>query len=120
MTHEELAAKLSTEDRDARKAAVLGLLDYKSGRQFLWWLLQIGKAMGHQPFTTEPLVTAFNCGEMNVGHQILAELIEASPDGFQTLMKEMDDDRRERSDRLARARNDGDAGGAAEHDPWRL
>ena len=48
------------------------------GREFLWWLLQLGK-VGTQPFTTNALTTAFQCGELNVGNGILERLIAVNP-----------------------------------------
>jgi len=50
----------------------------REGREFLWWLLQIGK-VGTQPFTTNALTTAFQCGELNVGNAILERLITVNP-----------------------------------------
>jgi hypothetical protein len=47
-------------------------------RELFWWLLSITRVSG-QPFTTNALTTAFNCGELNVGQQVLAKLIEVDP-----------------------------------------
>ena len=49
-----------------------------AGRELLWWLLQIGK-VGAQPFTTNALTTAFQCGELNVGNAILERIISVNP-----------------------------------------
>ena len=50
----------------------------RAGREFLWWLLQVGK-VGSQPFTANALNTAFQCGELNVGNAILQRLITVNP-----------------------------------------
>lgn len=54
------------------------LMRSPEGREFLWWLLQIGK-VGLQPFTANALNTAFQCGELNVGNQILDRITETDP-----------------------------------------
>ncbi len=63
-----------------------------SGRSLLWWLLQIGR-VNLQPFSSSAERTAFNCGELNVGNQILAKLIEVSPEGYLSMMKEKQSER---------------------------
>lgn len=73
------------------------------GREFIWWLLQIGK-FGTQPFAKESNLTAFSCGELNVGQQIFAAVIEADPAGFLRMQQEIND---------ARSSNPSDAGDAA-------
>lgn len=62
------------------------------GRTFLWWLLEIGK-IGQQPFALDPHVTAFNCGELNVGQQISAQFQHADPKGYLELLKENQSER---------------------------
>jgi hypothetical protein len=57
------------------------LLEEPKGQKFIWWLLQIGK-VGVQPFSTERSITDFQCGELNVGQQMLARLIDVNPMGF--------------------------------------
>jgi hypothetical protein len=83
------------DDKEARKAlreqdklaqlheaqitkAIAACAATREGRLFLWWLLSIGQ-VGQQPFTANALNTAFNCGELNVGNQILARLIDVDP-----------------------------------------
>lgn len=57
------------------------------GRRALWWLLQIGK-VGTQPFQLDPHATAFQCGELNVGQQLLARLVEVNPIGYAEMQME--------------------------------
>lgn len=40
------------------------------------------------PFSKDPLVTAFSCGEMNIGQQILIELNNHCTDTYLQMMKE--------------------------------
>ncbi len=98
--------KLAKIDDQRIDRAFMQLLDNPEGQQFVWWLLQIGR-VGNQPFTSDPAITAFNCGELNVGNQILARLISVSPQGYVNLqtIRKAEDDRR--TEYLARLR-DGD------------
>lgn len=63
-------------------------LDTPSGRKMLWWLLAISRAIGVNPFAADPYRTAFQCGEQNVGQQVLARITEVSPEGFLAMQKE--------------------------------
>lgn len=84
--------------RDAAKVEKLAidsscehLLSTREGRTYLWWLLRIGR-VGAQPFTTNALTTAFGCGELNIGQQILAHIIEVNPAGYALMIQEKADD----------------------------
>ena len=66
---------------------VAALLSHRDGREYLYWLLEMGQ-IGHQPFTANALTTAFNCGSLNIGQQILAHIIEVAPDGYLKMLKE--------------------------------
>lgn len=79
-------------EKTRRDLLLTELLDRPDGREFIWWLLQIGK-YGAQPFAIEPTVMAFACGELNVGQQIFAAVIEASPGGFLRMQQEINDAR---------------------------
>jgi hypothetical protein len=76
------------------------LLTLEKGQKTLWWLLQIGK-VGTQPFATDPYVTAFQAGELNVGQQILARLIDVNPTGYADMQMKRKQEY-ERRDGLAR------------------
>lgn len=82
------------------------LLQLAKGQKFLWWLLQVGK-VGMQPFTGDRNTTDFQCGELNVGQQILARYIDVNPLGYAEMQMERkrEDERR---DDLSRPR-DGDS-----------
>lgn len=65
----------------------------RGGRAFIWWTLEIA-GIGAQPFAPgHQDLTAFHCGELNVGQQILARLTEIAPEGYLTMMKENADAR---------------------------
>lgn len=88
------ARRQAKREQQLREKVIGALLAHREGRDFLWWLLGIGK-IGPNPFTANALTTSFNCGELNVGQQIQAAIIEASPAGYVQLIKERaeDDDR---------------------------
>ncbi len=96
----------AAEDEEARQRVFAALLQHDDGKVFLWWLLSIGRAIGSQPYTNNALATSFNCGQLDVGNQILAELIDSTDSGFADLMKEMHSVRRQRDAELAAARTD--------------
>ena len=73
-------------------AAIGECLATHKGRALLWWLLEIGR-VGTQPFAGIEGKTAFNCGELNVGNQVLARITEVGPDGYLTMMKEKQNER---------------------------
>lgn len=80
--------KRQQEERDYVVSTLLG--DPK-GREYLWWLLAITKVNAN-PFAGNALTTSFACGEMNVGQQILAHILEVNPAGYVQMLKERLDD----------------------------
>jgi hypothetical protein len=112
MTSENaLKRRWAREDDEAVTAAIAALVQHQQGRKFLWRLLQIG-GVGQQPYVSNALQTAFNCGTLNVGNQILEMLASAAPDAYITMMKENADERSTRDAELGAARSAG--GDAAE------
>lgn len=77
-------------EKARRDLFIRDTLARQDGREFFWWLLQIGK-FGAQPFATDPGLTAFACGELNVGQQIFAAISEADPAGFLRMQQERND-----------------------------
>lgn len=102
--------KATRKQKDAAKLEKLNidkacenLLATREGRHYLWWLLRIGR-VGSQPFTNNALATSFGCGELNVGQQILAHIIEVDPAGYALMIQEKANDEREWRE-LAKTRN---------------
>jgi hypothetical protein len=62
-------------------------LSTPQGRAYMYWLLEVSKT-NYQPFTGNALTTSFNCGEMNIGKQVLAHIIEVAPDDYLKMLKE--------------------------------
>jgi len=82
------------------------LLTLPKGRKALWWLMQIGK-IGVNPFAGERNLTDFQCGELNVGQQIQARMMQVNPDGYVNMLKERQAEYEQRNDLLSRV-NSGD------------
>lgn len=74
-------------ESDAVDTALKDLLASRSGRLFVWWLLDITNH-GQQPFTTNALSTSFNCGVLNVGQQLLARLLAVDAAGYLRMLHE--------------------------------
>lgn len=89
-------------DKQELDDAVKAMLLHRATRRYLWWLLDIGKAIGVNAFTSEASTTAFQCGEQNVGQRIMAHLIEVAPEGFLELLRENQNERSERDGELSR------------------
>lgn len=85
------------------------LLSRDNGRVFLWHLLQLGK-WNVQPFSLDSNAMSFACGETNVGNAIMAEILEADPEGFVRMMKENADAGRNLERRLAAASDEPEPG----------
>jgi hypothetical protein len=79
-------------EKAIRDKLIADLLNRPDGRSFIWWLLTIGK-FSTQPFAADPNITAFSCGELNVGQQIFAAVIEADPAGFLRMQQEINNAR---------------------------
>lgn len=84
------AKVLSKKDKQDLDLAVAHLLSTGGGRRYAYWLLEITKAIGVNPFNADPNVTAFQCGEQNIGQQVMAHIIEVNADAFLLMLKEQE------------------------------
>lgn len=66
----------------------------REGRDYVWWLLEIS-TLNHNPHTANALNTAFNCGQMNVGQQVLAHLMSVAPEGYFNMLKEREEEKKD-------------------------
>lgn len=107
-----MQSRFEMADRIARQNGLRQLLATADGRRFAWLFLADCRVFS-QPFSSNALQTSFNCGELNVGQKLLAEITEADPDAFLVMMKENQDAERSRSAdaaRLAARQSDSDYG----------
>lgn len=87
------------QDKQELDNCVGALMKHAEGRRYLYWLLETGNALfNSQLFTGNALTTAFECGRQDVGKQILAHLLEIAPDGFLTMLKERENERKSRNE----------------------
>lgn len=89
-------SKLAEREHNNATSALRKLTLTAEGRDFLWWLLRIGR-VGMHPFSPDPYQHAFNSGELNVGQQILARIIDAEPAGYFRLLEDQINADRERN-----------------------
>ena len=83
--------------QDLLNKAVTNLMQTDEGREYLWWLLEITRAYGSNPYRTSATDTAFLCGEQNIGQQILAHIMKSHPVGFTNLLLEKHNERNSRN-----------------------
>ncbi len=81
----------SAKARDTElQEALRSIMSSEPGRRWIHALLQkCGPFIN--PFRTDPLMMAFNCGEMNIGQQLLTELHACSTELYLQMMKENED-----------------------------
>lgn len=78
----------TAKNRDARqREALRTIMSDPQSRFWVYCLLERCHPT-QNPFSSNALHTAFNCGEQNIGLQLLAELHNCSVDLYLTMMKE--------------------------------
>ncbi len=64
------------------------VMEHRQGREFIYGILSVC-GVHSTPFVQgDPYATAFKCGEQNVGHRILADVVASSPDEYVVMCKE--------------------------------
>lgn len=63
------------------------LMAHKQGRRLAWGLLS-DAGIFRNPFNHSGSITAFNCGQMNLGQQLLAKIMEHAPEAYVVMTKE--------------------------------
>lgn len=92
----DLAGQKTDDKERADKAAldalqrvedVRWLMASKAGRRIAWgWLSDAG--VFRNPFNHSGSITAFNCGQMNIGQRFFAEIMQHAPDTYVVMLKE--------------------------------
>lgn len=59
----------------------------REGREYFWWLMEIAH-IGRNPFTSNALSTSFECGELNIGQQVQAHIMEIAPGHYLKMVQE--------------------------------
>lgn len=83
-----LARKKYSRKKANRLEVIKALMDLPQGRAWMYDLLEFCHIY-HTPFVAgQPDSSAFRAGEQNIGQKILADVVEASPDGYLSMCKE--------------------------------
>lgn len=87
----------ATVHRDAvLRTDLHAIMGSESGRRWIANLLELCHPY-QTPFSRDPIAMAFNCGEQNIGLQLIADLHKVSPDLYLIMMKENSNERRDSS-----------------------
>lgn len=73
------------EDRKVR--VILSLMATPDGRRYVREHLELAH-VGTNPFNSDALKMAFNCGEANVGQRYMADVMNAAPQLYMQMMEE--------------------------------
>jgi hypothetical protein len=101
----EREARAMDDTRAGFISHIMGLVD---GRTYIHDLLTACHIF-RQPFSPNAQVTAFACGELNIGQRLLSDIMRFCPDDYIVMMREANA-RKSTSD-ARRGRSDKDAGG---------
>lgn len=100
------AEKLAKQADRQRAEVVTGIMSVTNGRGWMYEFLANCHIYAN-PFTADPLRTAFACGEMNVGQKLLADIMLYCPDSYIIMIREHN----ERSYAAERSRSQDNDGG---------
>lgn len=85
------AVKAAIKDAKSRdviaKEGLKAMMGHEPGRAWLHRLLMMSDPF-RNPFSSDPLMMAMRCGEVNIGLQVIADMEEASPELYLLMMKE--------------------------------
>lgn len=83
----EKAIKAAKTKAEVREEGLLQLMKSVQGRAWLYGLIELC-GPGQNPFVADALRTAFNCGELNIGNQLVAQCHACSTELYLVMMKE--------------------------------
>jgi hypothetical protein len=72
---------------DRKQGVLIGLLGSEEGRRWVRETLELAH-VGLNPFNTDPIKMSFNCGELNIGQRLMADMMNASPQLYMLMMAE--------------------------------
>jgi hypothetical protein len=81
------ARKKEARTRAYRLEFVKAAMSHPEGRAWFYDLLVRCKVIA-TPFRENPYETAFNCGQQNIGLQILSDIQAAAPQGYNQMVQE--------------------------------
>ena len=80
----EKAASVTTRQR---REVIGGIMSVAPGRAWVHQILTDCHIFAN-PFSTDPMITAFACGEMNVGQKLLVDIMAMCPDQYIQMQRE--------------------------------
>lgn len=83
----EKAIKAARTKDEVRAEGLLQLMKSVQGRAWLYSIIELC-GPGQNPFSPDALRTAFNCGELNIGNQLVAQCHACSTELYLVMMKE--------------------------------
>ena len=83
----EAASLRSDLSQDQADSDLAWILADAQGRRFLYRILGIA-GIYRNPFDSDHSIMAANCGQMNVGLQLLSEIQRINPEGYLLMLKE--------------------------------
>jgi hypothetical protein len=86
-SEQQEAADKAAEARRVEIEDLRGILNSKTGRRFVWRLLERA-GVYRTSFNNSGSITAFNEGRRDVGLFLLNEIHEVAPDAYLTMLKE--------------------------------
>lgn len=72
---------------DRRDRVIISVMSTEDGRRWCREFLE-HCMVGHNPYNPEPVKMAFNCGGLNAGQVFMAQIMNASPELYMTMMAE--------------------------------
>ena len=86
----EKIKKQSKQNALQRKETLKRLMSDENNRKWIYDVLAIC-GMGHNPFSSDALLMAHSCGEMNIGLRIRSDIETAAPEFYLLMMRENND-----------------------------
>lgn len=108
------AVKAAKRDEAQLRLDLRSIMQTEHGRRWIHSLLERSRVFDN-PFSTDPGLMAFSCGEKNIGLQLIAELHEVSTDLYLIMMKENSDASRSSSSPDRSGSTDDTSGGGYSH-----
>lgn len=96
---EDAAAHAEAErvEQEAIDSDFIWLMSNKRGRRLMWAWLEVAGVFRNPFVIGDQSLTAFRCGEMNVGQQLNANIQRLCPEHFHTMITEHNDATRRRT-----------------------
>ena len=91
ISNHKKAEQLSKQAEADKNEMIKEMIKTRQGRAFLWWILEI-TGLNQSPMTSNALFISYNTGKGDIGREILANILEVSPNGYLEMLKEKQDE----------------------------